>query len=90
MYTVDLFVQEAARLQQKPLSEQVLEEFKTVREEVQAERLVETRYRRYQPITPEILITHLIDSERWAITQDGFVGLHSFVRAAAPKAVYIQ
>lgn len=82
MYTVDLFIEEAARLRNKPVSQTVLEEIKTVREEVQAERFFESsRYTPYQVITRDEMLKHISDSERWARTNaEGFVGLQSFVK----------
>lgn len=90
MYTVDLFVEEAARLKNKSVSRQVLDEIKTVREEVQAERLVETRrYTPFQVITPQEMLVRIANSERWATTNaEGFVGLHSFVKNHLGAAGY--
>lgn len=82
MYTVDLFIEEAARIRNQSVSQTVLEEIKTVREEVQAERLFEaTRYTPFQVITHEEMLKHISDSQRWARTNaEDFVGLQSFVK----------
>lgn len=75
MYTVDLFIEEAARLRNQPVSQQVIDEIKTVREEIQAERS-----RQFRSITRAEMLKRIADSEQWAKTKaDGFVGVHSFV-----------
>jgi hypothetical protein len=81
MYTVDLFIEESAKLSRKPVSAKVLEEIRTVREEVQAARYRDdTRYT-YQAITPEQMLKRIQDSERWALTNaEGFVALQPFVK----------
>ena len=81
MYTVDLFIEESAKVSKKPVSATVLEEIRTVREEVQAARLSDdTRYT-YQAITAEQMLKRITDSERWASANaEGFVALMSFVK----------
>jgi hypothetical protein len=81
MYTVDLFIEEAAKVTKKPVSAKVLEEIRTVREEVQAARLSDdTRYT-YQAITREQMLKRIADSERWSVANaEGFVALQSFVK----------
>ncbi len=75
MYSVDLFVEEAARLRNESVSKQIIDEIKTVREEVDAERR-----RQFRVITRPEMLKRIGDSEQWAKTRaDGFVGLHSFV-----------
>lgn len=90
MYTVDLFIAESARLSNKPVSEKVLEEIKTVREEVQAERWTDSsRYTPYQVITREEVLKRIADSERWAaVNAEGFIGLQSFVKNHLGAAGY--
>lgn len=89
MYTVDLFIEEAAKLNKKPVSAKVLEEIRTVREEVQAARVRDdTRYT-YQAITPEQMLKRIQDSERWAAANaEGFVALQPFVKGHLGTAGY--
>lgn len=89
MYTVDLFIEEAAKLSKKPVSAKVLEEIRTVREEVQAARVRDdTRYT-YQAITPEQMLKRIQDSERWAAANaEGFVALQPFVKGHLGTAGY--
>ena len=81
MYTVDLFIEEAAKASNKLVSATVLEEIRTVREEVQAARLSDDNRYTYQAITPEQMLKRIKDSERWAnVNAEGFVALQSFVK----------
>lgn len=82
MYTVDMFIAEAARISNKSVSEKVLEEIKEVREEVQAERLLDnTRYSPFRSISRDEMLKRLTDSERWANTNaEGFVGVTALVK----------
>jgi len=75
MYTVDLFIEQAAKVRKTSVSQQVIDEIKTVREERQAER--ESRFR---VITRAEMLKRIAESEEWAKTKaDGFVGIHSLV-----------
>lgn len=90
MYTVDLFIAESAKTSKKLISDKVLEEIRTVREEVQAERLTEAaRFTPYRAITAEQMLQRITDGERWAnANAEGFVGLQSFVRNHLGSAGY--
>ena len=59
MYTVDLFIEEAAKASNKLVSATVLEEIRTVREEVQAARLSDDNRYTYQAITPEQMLKRI-------------------------------
>ena len=81
MYTVDLFIEESAKVSKKPVSATVLEEIRTVREEVQAARVFDDSRYTYQAITSEQMLRRIKDSERWATANaEGFVALQSFVK----------
>lgn len=90
MYTVDLFISESARQSNKQVSETVLEEIKTVREEVRVERIADnSHYTPYQVITRDEMLKRVSDSERWAATNaESFVGLTSFVKNHLGAAGY--
>lgn len=81
MYTVDLFIEESAKVSKKQVSATVLEEIRTVREEVQAARVYDDSRYTYQAITPEQMLKRITDSERWAAANaEGFVALQPFVK----------
>lgn len=81
MYTVDHFIEEVAKQgKQTAVSETVLEEIRTVRAEVHAERQTSKNFSYYQPISESELLAKLVESERWSAKNEGFVGLFSFVR----------
>lgn len=73
MYTVELFIAEAAKTRQASVSQQVIDEVKTIREEIQSRP-------RYRSISRGEMLKRVADSEEWARTKaEGFVGVHSFV-----------
>lgn len=82
MYTVDKFIEEAARTQNTQVSEKVIEEIIQVSAEVQAERtaISESNYFR-KAITRDEMLDRLRSSEKWAAqNSEGFLGLHSYVK----------
>jgi len=89
MYTVDLFIEESAKVNKKPVSATVLEEIRNVREEVQAARVYDDSRYTYQAITPEQMLKRVNDSERWAVANaEGFVALQPFVKGHLGTAGY--
>ena len=89
MYTVDLFIEESAKVSKKPVSAKVLEEIRTVREEVQAARFHDDSRYTYQAITPEQMLKRITDSERWSLANaEGFVALQPFVKGHLGTAGY--
>ena len=89
MYTVDLFIEESAKVSKKQVSATVLEEIRTVREEVQAARVYDDSRYTYQAITPEQMLKRITDSERWAAANaEGFVALQPFVKGHLGTAGY--
>lgn len=84
MYTVDKFIEEAARIQNTQVSEKVIEEIIQVSHEVQVARTAisesEANYFR-KAITRDEMLDRLRSSERWAAqNSEGFLGLHSYVK----------
>jgi len=89
MYTVDLFIEESAKVSKKQISATVLEEIRTVREEVQAARVFDESRYTYQVITSEQMLRRITESERWAVANaEGFVALQPFVKGHLGTAGY--
>lgn len=90
MYTVDLFISEAARIGEKSVSETVLDEIKEVREAVIAQRMTEIwHHPTFKVISRDDLLRRITASEDWAATNaEGFVGLQSFVKNYLGSAGY--
>lgn len=82
MYTVDKFVEEAARITQTQVSEQVIAEIKEVREEAHTDRLAYPgRQTRFREITRDEMLQALDISERWAEEHsEGWLAFHHFVQ----------
>lgn len=82
MYTVDKFIEEAARISNTAVSEQVIAEIIEVRQEVKAERIADdARMHSFKSISREEFLDRLASSERWAAESgDGFLGLVSYVK----------
>jgi hypothetical protein len=83
MYTVDLFIEEAARVRNKSVKDTVLEEIKTVREEVQAEKSSDEQVNRYavfEIISREEILRRIRQGVEWARGAEGFLGLQMFVK----------
>lgn len=81
MYTVDKFIEEAARASQTIVSDKVIEEILEVREEIKLERHSETEHQpAWRSISRQEMIDRIAASERWAAANaSGFLGLKSFV-----------
>lgn len=82
MYTVDKFIEEAARIRNDQVSKTVIAEIIEVREEAKAERdASNSRPYPYRSITKDELLERLAYSETWAAeNSEGFLGLHSYVK----------
>lgn len=90
MYTVDKFIEEAARVSNTQVSENVIAEIIEVRQEVKAERVAESAgpYP-FKAISKQELLERLAASERWAAESgDGFLGLVSYVKNYLGHAGY--
>ena len=81
MYTVDKFIEEAARASQTQVSERVIEEILEVRQEVKAERSAQTDHQtNWKPIGRNEMLERITASVQWAAeNSEGFLGLKSFV-----------
>lgn len=90
MYTVDKFIEEAARTSNTPVSEKVLAEIIEVRQEVKAERIADhDRMYPFKSISREEMLERLTSSERWAAeNSEGFLGLTSYVKNYLGNAGY--
>lgn len=90
MYTVDKFIEEAARESQTKVSDKVIEEILEVRQEVKAERSAHSeRQPIWRPIGRQEMLDRITASERWAAeNSDGFLGLKSFVLNYLSNAGY--
>jgi hypothetical protein len=90
MYTVDKFIEEAARTSNTTVSEKALAEIIEVRQEVKAERIAEgDRGYPFKSITREEMLDRLASSERWAAeNSEGFLGLVSYVKNYLGHAGY--
>jgi predicted nucleic acid-binding protein len=90
MYTVDKFIEEAARVSNTRVSEKVIAEIIEVRQEVEAERVADSSPAYpFKSITKQELLDRLASSERWAAdTGDGFLGLVSYVKNYLGHAGY--
>ena len=82
MYTVDKFIEEAARINKTPVSEKVIAEIIEVREEAHTERRPYAgRPARYREITRDEMLEALDISERWAEEHsEGWLAFHRFVQ----------
>jgi hypothetical protein len=82
MYTVDKFIEEAARTSNTHVSEKVIAEIIEVRQEAKAERFAESdRVYPFKSISREEMLERLTASERWAQeNSQGFLGLVSYVK----------
>jgi hypothetical protein len=90
MYTVDKFIEEAARTSNTTVSERALAEIIEVRQEVTAERNADNDpgYP-FKSITREEMLGRLESSQRWAAeNSDGFLGLVSYVKNYLGHAGY--
>lgn len=90
MYTVDKFIEEAARTSNTTVSEKALAEIIEVRQEVKAERIADSdRGYPFKSITREEMLDRLASSERWAAeNSQGFLGLVSYVKNYLGHAGY--
>jgi hypothetical protein len=90
MYTVDKFIEEAARTSNTTVSEKALAEIIEVRQEVKAERIADTdRGYPFKSITREEMLDRLSSSEQWAAeNSEGFLGLVSYVKNYLGHAGY--
>ncbi len=90
MYTVDKFIEEAARTSNTEVSEKVLAEIIEVRQEVKAERIADSdRMYPFKSISREEMLERLASSERWASeNSEGFLGLVSYVKNYLGHAGY--
>jgi hypothetical protein len=90
MYTVDKFIEEAARASQTKVSDRVIEEILEVRQEVKAERSAQTDHQTtWKPIGRNEMLDRITASVRWAAeNSDGFLGLKSFVMNYLSNAGY--
>jgi len=81
MYTVDKFIEEAARESQTKVSDKVIEEILEVRQDIKLERHDDTdRQHTWRAISRQEMIDRIAASERWAAANsEGFLGLKSFV-----------
>lgn len=90
MYTVDKFIEEAARTSNTTVSEKAIAEIIEVRQEVKAERIADSDdgYP-FKSITREEMLDRLASSERWAAeNSQGFLGLVSYVKNYLGHAGY--
>jgi hypothetical protein len=90
MYTVDKFIEEAARTSNTTVSEKAIAEIIEVRHEVTAERVADIdRGYPFKSITREEMLDRLASSERWAAENSGgFLGLVSYVKNYLGHAGY--
>ena len=90
MYTVDKFIEEAARASKTKVSDKVIEEILEVRQEVKAERSANTdHHTTWRPIGRNEMLDRIAASVRWAAeNSDGFLGLKSFVMNYLSNAGY--
>lgn len=90
MYTVDKFIEEAARSSNTKVSAQVIEEIIEVRQEVKAERIADNdRLYPFKTISRQDMLDRLESSERWAAeNSEGFLGLVSYVKNYLGHAGY--
>ncbi len=83
MYTVDKFMEEAARANAKVVDQKVIEEIIEVSNDVRAENSISNEsYQEYKKITKPELLDRLAYSEKWAKqhSRGGFLGLMSYVK----------
>lgn len=90
MYTVDKFIEEAARTSNTTVSEKAIAEIIEVRQEVKAERIADRdRGYPFKSITREEMLDRLTSSEGWAAANsEGFLGLVSYVKNYLGQAGY--
>jgi hypothetical protein len=90
MYTVDKFIEEAARSSNTKVSAQVIEEIIEVRQDVKAERIADDdRLYPFKAISRQDMLDRLEASERWAAdNSEGFLGLVSYVKNYLGHAGY--
>lgn len=90
MYTVDKFIEEAARTNNTAVSDQVIAEIIEVSNEVRAERIFESRqFPFFKAITRDEMLSKLAYSEKWAEENSaGFLGLVSYVKNYLGHAGY--
>lgn len=90
MYTVDKFIEEAARATKTPVSEKVIAEIIEVREEVKIERTeYPERFSSYRSITRDEMLQRLKYSEKWAAEHsEGWLALHHYVKDYLGSAGY--
>lgn len=90
MYTVDKFIEEAARTSNTTVSEKTIAEIIEVRQEVKAERIADRDSEfPFKSITREEMLGRLASSERWAAeNSEGFLGLVSYVKNYLGQAGY--
>lgn len=90
MYTVDKFLEEAARTTNRPVSEKALAEIIEVRQEAKAARIADNdRLYPFKSITREEMLERLQASEHWAAeNSEGFLGLVSYVKNYLGNAGY--
>lgn len=90
MYTVDKFIEEAARTSNTTVSEKAIAEIIEVRQEVKAERIADRdRGYPFKSITREEMLDRLTASEGWAAANsEGFLGLVSYVKNYLGQAGY--
>lgn len=81
MYTVDKFIEEAARSTNTKISDQVIAEIIQVSNEANEQRMFAYNLPPLKTITKEVLLDKLDYSEKWAIQNNmKFIGLASFVK----------
>lgn len=90
MYTVDKFIEEAARTNNTAVSDQVIAEIIEVSNEARAERNFDSRqYPFFKTITRDEMLSKLAYSEKWAEENSaGFLGLVSYVKNYLGHAGY--
>lgn len=90
MYTVDKFIEEAARTSNTRVSEKVIAEIIEVRQEAKAERFAEAeQIYPFKSISRDEMLERLKASERWAQENSGgFLGLVSYVKNYLGHAGY--
>lgn len=90
MYTVDKFIEEAARTNNTAVSDQVIAEIIEVSNEVRAERNFDSRQHPFfKAITRDEMLSKLAYSEKWAEENSaGFLGLVSYVKNYLGHAGY--
>lgn len=81
MYTVDRFIEEAGRVSNTVISENLIAEIIQVSNEAKEQRIYSYIPQSLKPITRDLMLEKLEASEKW-VTQNNreFIGLTSFVR----------